>query len=163
MREYVSECLVLSREPVGEFDARFSLYAKRYGKLVAKSRSVRKITSKLAGHLEPGNIVFARFVEKTGLQVVDALKTSQSGIALADLARLDVILAEREPDLGLWNVLQERFAWPRVLAVLGWDPGAARCSLCDAPRPVSFRLSNQEFFCGACSPRIFSPVEIITV
>lgn len=161
MREYVSEGLVLGREPAGDFDARFSIYTRRYGKLVAKARSLRKITSKLAGHFEPGNFVFARFVEKNGLQLVDGLKTARSGIGFVGLARLDGILHERESDAELWSALCDPVLdWSRVLAVLGWDPRAARCMSCGSVSPVSFRFGTQEFFCARCAPRL-SPVEAV--
>jgi len=74
MQEYVTEAVVLDTVPSAELDVRVSLFTKKFGKLVARAKSVKKITSKLAGHLEPGNIIKIRLVEKKGLQLVDALK-----------------------------------------------------------------------------------------
>ncbi|MDO8574288.1 MAG: recombination protein O N-terminal domain-containing protein, partial [bacterium] len=82
---YFNEAIVLDREPSGETDNRFSIYAKGFGKIVARGKSTRKITSKLSGHLEPGNLVKVRLIEKNGLQVVDALKSGKLGIRSADL------------------------------------------------------------------------------
>ena len=82
---YFQEAIVLDREPSNEIDNRFHIYAKGFGKIVARGKSTRKITSKLSGHLEPGNIVRARFIEKNGLQVVDALKITSIKYQVSDL------------------------------------------------------------------------------
>lgn len=152
MQEYSSEAIVLSREPSGDLDLRASFFTKRYGKLYAKAKSARKITSKLSGHLNVGNLVQARFVEKGGRQVVDALKVSRIPIPPPQWHFLDLLLAEGEPDQGLWQMLVSGvFDWREVLKNLGWDPREAICALCRTQRPVSFHVFSQDFFCDACS------------
>lgn len=154
MLEYVSEAVVLQREPNRDLDSRLSLFTKRFGKLVAKARSVRKITSKLSGHLQPGNVVHVRLVEKNGLQVVDALKESRLKLAPGSLYFLDRLLAEAEPDLRIWNALFEELEWRRILTVLGWDPNHATCSLCERAGPKGFHIETQEFFCTICASNL---------
>lgn len=155
MQEYVSEAVILSREPVGDLDARFSIFTKRFGKLKTKAKSVRRTTSKLAGHLEPGNLADVRIIEKNGPQVVDALKKQRLGISPADLYRLDLILAEAEPDPLLWRaLLGGKFNWQETLRILGWDPGEAQCQTCDGKNGLAFSVAGQEFFCGNCSLRL---------
>lgn len=155
MTEYLSEAVVLTKEPNGDLDNRISLFTKKFGKLVAKAKSARRITSKLSPHLEPGNLSVVRLVEKNGLQVVDALKSERLNISPADLYNLNLVLSEAEPDQRLWHELrQEKLIWPRILAYLGWDPEEAHCEKCGR-RPVShFRVQSQEFFCGSCASKV---------
>lgn len=156
MQEYISEAVVLGAYPNGDMDLRVSLFTKRFGKLVAKAKSARKITSKLAGHLQSGNLVQVRLVEKGGLpgqaslQVVDALKNSRLAASLPDLYFLDRLLAEAEPDLELWQAITvEPWGWRRILRILGWDPAEASCRKC-GKKPEYFYPKDQEFFCGNC-------------
>ncbi len=154
MQEYITEALVLDREPVGELDFRISFFTRKFGKLVAKAKSARKVTSKLSGHLLPGNLADIRLVEKNGLQVVDALKKWTAAAAAPDLSFLNKILAEGEPETALWNKLSSGgFNWPEALKILGWDPEFAVCSVCARPRPEAFNIGGQEFFCRNCLPR----------
>ncbi len=155
MQEYLGEAVILNREPVGDLDLRLSIFTKRFGKFVAKAKSARKITSKLAGHLQPGNLVDARIVEKNGLQIVDVLKKLRLSIAPADLHRLNLILAEAEPDLRLWRELVSgEFGWPEVLKILGWDPSVARCGACNSAEKLAFSIPGQDFFCGNCVSKL---------
>ncbi|MBI4087588.1 MAG: recombination protein O N-terminal domain-containing protein [Candidatus Liptonbacteria bacterium] len=153
MREYFTEAVVLDREPSGELDFRVSLFTKKFGKLMAKAKSARKITSKLSGHLLPGNIADVRLIEKNGLQVVDAIKKSSTSSG-ADLFLLNKILADAEPDPALWQkVISGNLRWGEVIKILGWDPEFALCSACAIPKPESFSIRGQEFFCRTCALR----------
>ncbi|MBP8251788.1 MAG: DNA repair protein RecO [Herpetosiphon sp.] len=51
-RLYTTEAIILRRSEVGEADRLLTIYTPNYGKLRVAARGVRKITSKLAGHLE---------------------------------------------------------------------------------------------------------------
>ena len=64
MQEHFTEALVLDKEILGELDYRVFLYTQQLGKIAAKVRSGRRITSKLAPHLEPLNFIQARLIEK---------------------------------------------------------------------------------------------------
>ena len=155
MREYFTKALVLDQKNAGEYDKRIILFTEEMGKVSAKAKSARKITSKLSGHLQPGNLVQARLVEKNGLQIVDALKISKLDFELADLYSLDNILADNEPDPRLWHLLSAgKFNWPQILTILGWDPREAICHLCSAGEPAAFSIFGQEFFCAPCSLKL---------
>jgi recombinational DNA repair protein (RecF pathway) len=160
MQEYVTRALVLDKQTRGgHADARYSFFTERYGKIAARAVSSRKITSKLAGHLEPGTLAAVRIIETHGAQVVDALKFSRANISLATLAALNRLLGEWEPDKELWQELVrvamngdatsattangtaamtndmaaepvKKFSWSNTLAILGWDPRAAVCARC---------------------------------
>ena len=163
MYEYYSEALVLATEPVGEFDTRFSLFTKRFGKIIARGKRSRKITSKLSPHLQPGNVVAVRAVERQGLRVVDALKKANLGHQPYDLALLNRLLPEAEVDEGLWTTLfREPFDWKKVLAYLGWDPRGAMCSRCKTGKPEVFEVRSQEFFCGFCASKL-GESEVISI
>src|SRR3989344_2480846 len=158
MKEYVDEAVVLSREPHADADSRIALYTKRYGKLMVRAKSARKITSKLSAHLEPGQLIGVRLVEKNGLQIVDALKKSRVGISPHTLSTLAGLLAEAEPDLSLWTLLiRESFSWAEVLSILGWDPRGASCVRCEIAAPSHFALRRQEFFCRSCASALKFP------
>ncbi|MFA6354520.1 MAG: recombination protein O N-terminal domain-containing protein [Candidatus Paceibacterota bacterium] len=169
---YFPEAVVLAKDSVGEADSRVFLYAKDFGKLVAKARSARKITSKLSSHLEPGNLIQVRLVEKNGLQVVDALKTGKVEINFPDLFFLNEVLHEADYDLAVWGELtancpstqlgasksqianhdkiEPKFSWTKVLKILGWDPEQASCGICKRNKPYSFNINEQSFICENC-------------
>jgi recombinational DNA repair protein (RecF pathway) len=179
MQEYATEAIVLEMYPSGDYDARYSLFTKKFGKLIARAKSVKKITSKLAGHLQIGNRVRARLIEKKGLQVVDALKQSALGIGLSDLYFLDRVLHEAEPDHELWELLTGGdFNWRTGLKILGWDPAHAECAGCagkskldsrihlrmklrtdtvrgnDIGKIAVFHIRTQEFYCSGCASKV---------
>jgi len=164
MEEYVSNAIVLAKYPVGERDARYTIFTERFGKMAGRATSSRKITSKLAGHLEPGTVSKVRFVEKNGTRIVDALKISRGGIAPRDLALLEGILPDMQADEELWKLLTQRtFSWKAALAALGWDPRGAVCVQCGG-RAAWFFISRQEFFCDACVSKMGkSAVSLIQV
>lgn len=162
MQEYLSEAVVLGIYPNGDMDARISLFTKKFGKLVAKAKSVKKINSKLAGHLQPGNLVRVRLVEKNGLQAADALKSSRLNIKPMDLYFLNNLLPEAEPDLELWQAITGGlWSWREILRIFGWDPREASCRLCRKP-PAYFHIGDQEFLCSNCASK-FKPDDIIFI
>ncbi len=158
MLEYVTDALVLSKEPYKDFDARYVFFTRRFGKISGKATSVRKITSKLAGHLEPGTLAQVRFVEKNhgnGTQIVDALGTGRLYAALPNLGRLAAILAEGDADEALWSALTEgRFSWREILRIQGWDPEGAVCAQCGREAAAAFLIPRQDFLCDACASKI---------
>ena len=152
MTEYLSEAVVLDKETNGDLDVRVSLFTKKFGKLKAKAKSARRIVSKLSPHLEPGNMIQARLIEKNGLQIVDALKQSRLDIAPGNSYFLNQMIAEGEPDLRLWHSLvSEQFEWARILEILGWDPREALCVVCAVRKPSFFSIAKQELFCANCA------------
>ncbi len=168
MREYVTRAVVLDKATRFDADARYSFFTERYGKIIAKAKSSRKIGSKLAGHLEPGTFAAVRIIEQRGTQVIDALKVARVDLPLADLSFLGHLLLEWEPDEALWRELRARVAvgtpaalsaavpaavrfWPRTLAILGWDPEGAPCAACGRGGAGRFFVPRQEFFCAPCA------------
>lgn len=163
MREYIDDAIVLNKRELGAQDVRYSLFMKRFGKMVAKGKSVRKLTSKLAGHLEPGGLVRVRLIEQHGLQVVDALRESvvirfdDSGVTLKNFSFLSRLLADGEPEPAVWAMVRGGVLdWNSILKTLGWDPSESVCSACGARPVAGFSVSRQDFFCKRCVARISS-------
>ncbi len=152
MYEYTGEAIVLNREDLGDLDARITLFSRQFGKFVGKAKSIRKITSKLSAHLEPGNIVRVRLIEQRGLQVVDALKIRRSNVPLTDISRIAAVLPDGQPDPDLWQMFASGgFSWPVLLSLLGWHPQYASCGMCGVKANLSFHVASQVFFCKNCA------------
>lgn len=155
MLEYVTNAIVLKKDPLRDLDGRYTLFTERFGKVVGKTTSSRKITSKLAPHLEPGMFSRIRYIEKHGTQIVDALKVGRLSIALTDLTMLAELLAEGQREDELWaGILREDFSWRQTLRMLGWDPEGARCAVCGKSNANYFYIHRQEFFCENCASKL---------
>lgn len=161
MYEHVTPALVLARYPRGEADLRFSLFTRDLGKLHATAVSGRKVTSKLAPHLEEGGASSVRLVEQRDVRVVDAL-TIRTGIrTLEECLILDRIVPENVPEPEIWRMATaSRVDWPAVLAALGWDPAHGACAVC-AERPAAFLIRSQEFLCVTHAPRTPDAGEVV--
>jgi len=173
MIEVTTEAIVLEKEDSGEQDSRIFLFTKDFGKLSAKATSARKITSKLAGHLEPLNYVTARlvsrfdFLDSRSVQVIDALLIDNAGVLKSDPVNLrkavEVLNLIRQsipdgvPDKDLWQVLQDlrcqkfSYGFQEVLNLLGFDSAFASCELCQKSQPEYFYPRSQFFVCQFCS------------
>lgn len=148
MQEYVTDAIVLRKDPRGDLDGRYVLFTKRFGKIAGRATSSRKITSKLAPHLEPGTIAKVRFVEAKGTQIIDALKSAQSALSLNDLHFLGQLLSEGMPEPEIWDLLAtSSFDWRTALRILGWDPEGAACAACGSDAITHFSIAGQEFYC----------------
>lgn len=157
MQEFITEAVVLDRVDSGEMDSRIYLYTKDLGKISARVKSVRKITSKLAGHLEPFNKVVARIIDKNGPQLVDALTAEnrlKTPAALKALFFIKELAVEGQPDLELWQFLEteNNLDAKKILGVLGFDPAFAKCHFCQKADPENFYSADYSFYCGSCSP-----------
>lgn len=157
MREFITEGVILDKEPSGDVDGRFFIFSKKFGKIIAKARGVRRITSKLSSHLEPGNVVWLRLVQKNSFQIADALKKEKLNIIISDLYFLNQLLIEGEEEKKIWPLLFEsKLNWRKVLKILGWDPEVASCFICEKINPLFFNVKSQNFFCKECSLKVDS-------
>lgn len=154
MREYITQAIILDREPQGELNARITIWSREFGKMRGRATSLSKITSKLSAHLEPGLLSDVRLVENKNIQIVDALKIRRLAIPPGDLPRLARLLAEGEPEEDLWvAATADRWSWRAVLGALGWHPDGATCVLCGR-RPEAFSIASQDFFCELCAGKL---------
>ncbi len=151
MQEYVTAAVSLRKYSQGDLDGRYILFTERFGRMAGKAKSSRKITSKLAPHLEPGTLLKVRFVEAHGTQIIDALKERNADLSLRDLDHLAMVLPEGQPEPEIWRmVIEGRFSWRAALAVLGWDPEDAVCGACGVRQGAFFYIPRQDFFCAIC-------------
>lgn len=166
MTEYFTKALVLDQENSGEFDKLIFLYTEDLGKVVAKAKSIRKITSKLAGQLEPLNFIRSRLVEKNGFQIVDALafnKINVSQPALELLQFIKEMTFEFQPDRKFWLILRKtfrdinsgkKFSYGSFLGILGFSPKFASCNVCNSKFTAYFSKTEQVFLCRKCGWKI---------
>lgn len=59
----ISEAIIIKRNDWRESDSRVVLYTKNFGKLALIARGVKKLRSKIAGHIEPISIVKAMILK----------------------------------------------------------------------------------------------------
>lgn len=176
MVEYFTEALVLDKEDSGDLDARIILYTEDLGKIIAKAKSVKRITSKLNGHLEPLNFIQVRLVEKNGFQIVDALTIANSANFKENPAVFFRLLNfikffkemtfDLQPDRKLWLAMKEIVAnwliyqkkekaiYRLIIKILGFDPAHAACVFCRGKEINFFSPEDYIFFCAKCAIKI---------
>ena len=148
MYEHVTPVLVLARYPHGELDLRFSLFTRDLGRLVATAISARKVTSKLAPHLQEGGASSVRLIEQKGVRVVDALTIKTGVRTLEECLVLDRLLPENVAEPEVWALATaRRMDWDATLAALGWDPAHGTCRVC-GKAPRAFVIRSQDFLCA---------------
>lgn len=173
MKEHFTPALVLDLDDSGELDRIVHLYTKALGKIRAKAKSIRKITSKQTGHLQPLNFVRIRLVEKNGFQVADAVFTKQlerTKGAIDLLQFIKEMTFELQPDKKLWVIIKKSFAdlkakkfsYKPLLETLGFDPKFATCNTCAKNSVIYFSIKEQVFLCKNCSSKI-SKNELILI
>ena len=152
MKEICTPALVLNKEPLHDSDCRVTLFSRDLGKIYAKVKSGRRLTSKLAPHLEPLSLVTVRLVGKNGFQVTDALKFASLPLSQLKIARLlDAVLTEGGNDHKLWSaLLGGKLGFTEVLALLGLDPKFASCENCGAA-PEYFSAKSSSYSCRKCA------------
>ena len=168
MIESFIEAIVLDRREAGEYDTLVDLYTRERGKITARAKSARKITSKLSPYLEPLNLIQARVLEggenpagRASFQIVDALGAERFPLTPQNLrlaALVNQLTFELDPDQRLFHVLRESFAgregaagrYQGVLAVLGYDPTHAECRTC-GKAPELFSPADMAFYCASCA------------
>lgn len=131
MFECVTKALVLEKIPMGETDGLLTLYTERLGKVSVKARSLRKITSKLSAHTEPGYLALVRLVGKNPFQkaigsfwLSDALCEKRLFSDVIFLDSVASLTTEFQTDRELWQFLLEgRTDRNALLSVLGLYPG----------------------------------------
>jgi DNA repair protein RecO (recombination protein O) len=108
-RLYKTEAIVLRQRKLGEADRILTLLTPTHGKLDAKAKSVRKTTSRMAGHLQPLNRCKVQLAQGRTMEVVAGCETLESFQPVRDnLERLSRALYAAE--------LADRFLPERVEA-----------------------------------------------
>lgn len=77
IKNWTTDAIVVRRSNVGEYDRIHVLYTKELGKISAIAKGVRKPKSRIASHLEPGNIVRIELAEGKNLHIITGAKITQ--------------------------------------------------------------------------------------
>ena len=160
MLEYVTEAFILDKIDLAEQDSRVFLFTKDFGRVSAKIKSGRKITSKLAAHAEPLNMATVRIVDKNSPQLIDALasaKMATGKVILKIFSLIKEISPEYQPEPALWDFLSslsgkeaEEKDFVEALKIMGFDPEHAKCNNCLKGRPDFFSVKDLTFYCKNC-------------
>jgi DNA repair protein RecO len=116
MATYKTEGFILRKKPIGEASRLYSIYTKEYGKIEAVAGSSSKITSKLAGDLEPFNFCQLMIADGRYFERIAGAKINQSFTNLKtdwDSLTLAWALAE-----GLEGLTLNHLAEPRIYQLL---------------------------------------------
>ncbi len=115
-KTYKTRGIVLRHTPIGEADRVLTIFTPELGKVRAAARGVRRITSKLAGHLEPLTYVSVSISRGRTLDVISDAQIVRSFVRLReDLSRMssasylaelaDAFSTEREPNPEMFQLL----------------------------------------------------------
>lgn len=159
-RLYTTEAIILRRSDVGEADRLLTIYTPTFGKLTIAARGVRKITSKLAGHLELFIHTRLQLARGRNVDVVTESRVVQPFRQLReDLDRISVgyyfteLLDQMTPDSSespaLFRLLRDclaaldqsndaqhrdvlmRYYELHMLTLSGYRPHLFHCALCE--------------------------------
>lgn len=120
MKFYQTQAIVLKRKNTKEADKILTFYTKKYGKLIGLAKGIKKISSKLAGHLEPFYLIQLTLVEGKTFKIVSEAKTINSFKSLrSNLERtsiayfiseiVDKLMGREEKNEELFYLLKKTF------------------------------------------------------
>ncbi len=181
MATYKTKAIILSSHPYGEHDRIISFFSDAFGRIEARARGVRKIESKLAGHLEPfistelllangrrWDILAGSRMRDSRMGIrVDVVKSAAASVCVEAVKRgtrpflrergvyelLDRALVRLERAAGRGEeMLAARFVW-ELVARVGFAPEMRRCINCKQPLS-SGRFSHEGggVLCEPCAP-----------
>ncbi len=180
MKEFYSKAIVLGRKDSGEVDGIIDLFTEDFGKISAWAKSIKKIKSKLSGHLQPMSFVKARFIQRAGPRdgwsMIDCIsdddfldfKTKERYDLLPLINFLNKYLFEFQSDRKLWAFLSQIFikkydanqVSKALLKIIGFDSDKSSCAVCHSKSVEAFKADSQIFLCGRCALK-FSPDELL--
>jgi len=181
-RLYRDDAVVLRVQKLGESDRIVTLFTRRYGRLRAAAKGVRRTTSRFGARLEPFGHIDIQFAEGRTLKIVSQVEAIEllgkaflddyprytAASAIAETAeRLTPV--EEEPSLRLYlltlgalRVLAAgEHAGPlvldsyllRAMSVAGWAPALKECAVCGAPGAhKAFSVPAGGCVCRDCRP-----------
>jgi len=165
MSEYFTRGIILERESSGESDDSLVIFTKDLGKIRAKVKSVKRIISKLSGHLQVGSLCDIRLTKKNNIQLIEAIsyKSALSADLHCFLGFINQMTPYESPDHHLWYAIEyvidkdifisgedilRRKVYRRLLDIMGFGPRLAKCSDCGTPKIAYFVPSDIMFLCS---------------
>lgn len=164
MPYYKTIGIVLRRMNLGEADRIVTVFTRDHGKVRAVAKGVRRIKSRMAGHLEPFGAVELMFATGRNLDVITSARLVRSGEAIAETPSslgygflltemLDRLVDEQFEQTQLYEVVEECFGdliatggdvvlelffKLRLLDALGYHPQLSGCSICGRTDAVAY-------------------------
>ena len=155
-RVYKSPAIVLRQRRLGDADKIITFYTANYGKLDAVAKGVRRVTSRLAGHVEPLNHGWYMLAHGRNLDIVTQAQTIETFQTVRDdLDRLsralyavelvDRFTEERSENFAVYRLLLDtlrrlaqlddldlvlRYLEMSMLTLLGYRPELRECVTC---------------------------------
>lgn len=182
MSLYRDDAVVLRLHKLGEADRIVTLLTRRYGRVRAVAKGVRRTTSKFGGRLEPFShvdvqlwtgrtldiVTQAEAITAFGASIVTDYPRYTAGSAVLETAER-LTGEEREPALRLYLLVigalralaagehEPRLVLDaflvRAMAVAGWQPALSECAQCAAPGPHrAFSVPVGGAVCPSCRP-----------
>jgi DNA repair protein RecO (recombination protein O) len=179
---YRDEAVVLRVQKLGEADRIVTLLTRRYGRIRAVAKGVRRTMSRFGARLEPFGHIDVQWAEGRTLHVVSQVEAVDllGKHFLDDYPRYTAASAivetaerltpmESEPALrlylltlgGLRALAGGQYAGPlvldsyllRAMKLAGWDPALRDCAVCGAPGPHgAFSVPAGGCVCPDCRP-----------
>lgn len=170
--------VVIKRMNYGEADRILTIFTERLGKIKALARGVRKITSKMAGNLEPYNLLDLEVREgKTFYTITSAeiaecldcdrrLSTSSQAVYISEI--IDKIFEEGERSPETFDIYSDclrhlskstnnltlRFYELQILEQAGFRPDLFHCAACKKELEAGNNFINTisaDLLCGDCA------------
>ncbi|OJI07872.1 DNA repair protein RecO [bacterium CG10_46_32] len=182
MATYKIKAIVLSSYPYREHDRIITFFSDAFGKIEARARGVRKIESKLAGHLEPfiktdlllangrrwDILAGSRTRDPRSIIRSDMVKSAAASVCVEAVKRatrpfsreyglyqgLDRVLFQLEHahKNGEESEIMSRFVWD-LISQMGFAPELGRCIHCKSPvSSGAFSCEGGGMLCEACAP-----------
>ena len=182
-RVYKCSAIVLRQRKLGEADKIITLYTAEFGKVDAVAKGVRRIKSRLAGHVEPLRHTSFMLARGRNLDIVTQVQSIESFQALRDdlnklshalyaAELLDRATEERSENFDLYRLLLDtlrrfterddlerilRYYEMRLLMQLGYKPELELCVVCGSElgegKVVRWVASLGGAVCPSCKPR----------
>jgi DNA repair protein RecO (recombination protein O) len=178
---YRDEAIVLRTHKLGESDRIITLLSRRFGKVRAVAKGVRKTKSRFGARLEPAMFVDVECFEGRNLDIIKQAETLEPWgdviarsydvwtAASAALETCDRLTEERQPAvqhyLLLGGALRSLAGGEhdpglvldayllRALAISGWAPSFHDCARCGATGPHrAFHIVSGGVVCPVCRP-----------
>ncbi len=176
---YKTKGIILKRINLNEADRILTIYTQDRGKIKVIAKGIRKMLSKMAGHLEPFCLVDLNIAEGRNLDIVtdvqtikcfiklrDNLKTTNSAYYLAEI--IEKIIHENESHPEIFDLLensleklnsaQEKLLLAyfeiNFLAEIGYRPELYKCLSCNKKISAggnSFDFESGGLICKNCS------------
>lgn len=188
-RLYKTEGIVLRHSPLGEADRLLTVLTPGLGKLRLVARGVRRVTSRLGGHLDALNRVALGLARGQNLDVVTSaeametfrpLKENLEGVAMGIYAAelVDAFMPQEAPNPTVYSLLLEtlhalatpgdhdlalRYVELRLLEQSGFLPELDCCVACRAqaaPDQYAFAPVAGGLLCPACAHGTATPISV---